>query len=36
VLTLPVRAMLGGAVVLAVGILYRAIRVKIKPKSQGR
>jgi basic amino acid/polyamine antiporter, APA family len=36
VLTLPVRAILGGAVVFAVGIVYRAIRVKIKPKSQGR
>jgi APA family basic amino acid/polyamine antiporter len=32
VLTLPLRAVVGGAVVFAVGIVYRAIRVKIKPK----
>jgi APA family basic amino acid/polyamine antiporter len=36
VLTLPLRAVLGGTVVFAVGIVYRAIRVKIKRKSQGR
>jgi basic amino acid/polyamine antiporter, APA family len=36
VLTLPLSAVLGGTVVFAVGIVYRAIRVKIKPKSQGR
>jgi APA family basic amino acid/polyamine antiporter len=36
VLTLPLRAVLGGAVVFAGGIVYRAIRVKIKPKRQGR
>jgi APA family basic amino acid/polyamine antiporter len=36
VLTLPLSAVLGGTAVFAVGIVYRAIRVKIKPKSQGR
>jgi APA family basic amino acid/polyamine antiporter len=36
VLTLPLKAVLGGGVVFVVGIVYRAIRVKIKPKSQGR
>jgi APA family basic amino acid/polyamine antiporter len=36
VLTLPLSAVLGGIVVFAVGIVYRVIRVKIKPKSQGR
>jgi basic amino acid/polyamine antiporter, APA family len=36
VLTLPLSAVLGGTVVFAVGIVYRAIRVKIKRKSQGR
>jgi basic amino acid/polyamine antiporter, APA family len=36
VLTLPLSAVLGGTVVFAVGVVYRVIRVKIKPKSQGR
>jgi basic amino acid/polyamine antiporter, APA family len=36
VLTLPLSAVVGGTVVFVVGIVYRAIRVKIKPKSQGR
>jgi basic amino acid/polyamine antiporter, APA family len=36
VLTLPLKAVLAGGVVFAVGIVYRTIRVKIKPKSQGR
>jgi APA family basic amino acid/polyamine antiporter len=36
VLTLPLRAVLGGTVVFAVGIVYRAIRVKIKRRKQER
>jgi APA family basic amino acid/polyamine antiporter len=36
VLTLPLTAVLGGGVVFAVGIVYRAIRVKISRKSRGR
>jgi basic amino acid/polyamine antiporter, APA family len=36
VLTLPLRAVLAGGVMFAVGIVYRAIRVKISRKSQGR
>ncbi len=35
VLTLPLSAVLGGAVVFAVGIVYRVVRVKISRKSQG-
>jgi APA family basic amino acid/polyamine antiporter len=35
-LTLPLRAVLGGTVVFAVGIVYRAIRVKIKRRKQER
>ena len=34
VLTLPLRAVVGGAAVFAAGIVYRAIRVKIKPKRE--
>jgi basic amino acid/polyamine antiporter, APA family len=36
VLTLPLRAVLAGGVMFAVGIVYRAMRVKISRKSQGR
>ena len=36
VLTLPLRAVLTGALVYVVGICYRAIRMLINAKSRGR
>ena len=34
VLTLPLSAVLGGTLVFALGILYRAVRVRLRPQDQ--